>query len=190
MSDLSNSVSEDRSLADDFVHHHDYSTLMLGARRKAAPHIGTPAITRHLGFWIPDGLTLNRDQWIYYIEASFVRLYHQLTMLPKTVSGISTSNVQTSHDSKPRLYLIDYSYPIEGYGQPERIEGAGRQANSSPKIPSFVHLEISACQHNAGAVRRVFHPVHHHRSFPVPRVGYKTATCNRNLLPRRFQALP
>jgi hypothetical protein len=127
MSELSNSVSEDRGTAEDFARHHDYTTLMLGARRKAAPHIGTPAITRHLGFWIPDGLTLNRDKWIYYIEASFVRLYHQLTMLPTKVSGISALNLRKSGDSKPRLHLIYYSYPIEGCGQPESIEGAKDQ---------------------------------------------------------------
>lgn len=127
MSDLSNSVPKDRSSAEDFARHHDYATLMLGARRKAAPHIGTPAITLHLGFWIPDGLTLNRDKWIYYIEASFVRLYHQLTMLPTKVSRISTPNLRTSDDSKSRLHLIYYSYPIGGCGQPESIEGAKDQ---------------------------------------------------------------
>jgi hypothetical protein len=32
----------------------------LGAWRKAAPHIGAPAITRNLEFWIPEDLTLRR----------------------------------------------------------------------------------------------------------------------------------
>jgi hypothetical protein len=75
MSNPSNSVSEDRSSAEDFAHHHDYSTLMLGARRNAAPHIRTPAITRHLGFWIPDGLTFKRAHFVssVYILAHCLR---------------------------------------------------------------------------------------------------------------------
>src|SRR3984893_11101840 len=106
MSDLSNSASKDRSLPGDFAHHHDYSALMLGARRKAAPHIGAPAITRHLGFWIPDKLTLERKKWIGHIEVSFVELYRQLAKLTDKVTEVSTSNLQKSHDSKSRLYLI------------------------------------------------------------------------------------
>jgi hypothetical protein len=130
MSDPSNSMSEDRSSAEDFAHHHDYSTLMLGARRHAAPHIGAPAITRHLGFWLPDDLTLTgegsmtlkRDKWIELIEGSFVALYLRLTKL----SEVSTSNVQKKGDGAPRLYLIHHSYPIEEGGDRKKqcIEGA------------------------------------------------------------------
>jgi len=129
MSDPSNSESEGRSSAEDFAHHHDYSTLMLGARRKAAPHIGAPAITRHLGFWIPDKLTLERNEWIKYIEAYFVKLHHQLTKLSEKVSGVSTSNEQMrGDDTKPRLYLIHRSFPIEEDDRKaECIKGAKEQ---------------------------------------------------------------
>jgi hypothetical protein len=75
MLDPPNSESEDRSSPKDFARRHDYTTLKLGARRKAAPHIGTPAITRHLGFWIPDGLTLKRAHLVssVYILAHCLR---------------------------------------------------------------------------------------------------------------------
>lgn len=129
MSDPSNSVSKNRSSPGDFAHHHDYSTLMLGARRKAAPHIGTPAITRHLGFWIPDKLKLNRDKWIGHIEVSFVKLYRQLTRLSETFSEVSASNEQKrGDDTKSRLYLIHRSFPIEKDDRKtDRIEGAEEQ---------------------------------------------------------------
>jgi hypothetical protein len=129
MSDPSNSESEGRGSAEDFAHHHDYSALMLGARRKAAPHIGAPAITRHLGFWIPDKLTLERDEWIEHIEASFVGLYRQLTKLTEKVSEVSTSNEQMrDDDTKSRLYLIHRSFPVEENDrEAECIKGAKEQ---------------------------------------------------------------
>jgi hypothetical protein len=130
MSDALNPLSADGWPPEDFAHHHDYSTLMLGARRNAAPHIGAPAITRHLGFWVPDELTLKsdgsmtlrRDEWVEHIERSFVALYLRL----KKVSRVSTSSRQKrGHDSKRRLYLIHHSYPIkEGDRAPECIKGA------------------------------------------------------------------
>jgi hypothetical protein len=139
MSDLSNSASKDRSLPGDFAHHHDYSALMLGARRKAAPHIGAPAITRHLGFWIPDKLTLERKKWIGRIEVSFVELYRQLAKLTDKVTEVSTSNLQKSHDSKSRLYLIYHSYNIEEGGGPQPIEGAEEQSSRHQRfLLSFV----------------------------------------------------
>jgi hypothetical protein len=105
MSGLSNSVSEDHGTAQDFAHHDDYSTLMLGARRKAAPHIGTPAITRHLGFWIPDKLTLERNEWIKHIEASFVTLYLHLVEFSKKDLGAPAPKVKKKKgDAQPRLY--------------------------------------------------------------------------------------
>jgi hypothetical protein len=119
-----NSSSGNGDPPQDFGAHADYSTLMLGARRKAAPHIGAPAINRHLGFWIPDALALARETWIKHIEVCFVDLYRHLVGL-SGVSRVSTPSRQNKDNSKPRLYLIHHSYSIEaGDHDGEPIKGA------------------------------------------------------------------
>jgi uncharacterized membrane-anchored protein len=111
---------------------------MLGARRKAAPHIGAPAINRHLGFWIPDALALAREKWIEHIEVCFVRLCRQLAGL-SSVSEVSTPNKQNRNDTE-RLYLIHHSYSIEGDGRDvELIEEAEQQPTRHQRfLLSFV----------------------------------------------------
>jgi hypothetical protein len=127
MPDQPDSSSRNRDPPKDFAAHADYATLMLGARRKAAPHIGAPAINRHLGFWIPDALALARETWIKHIEVCFVGLYRHLAGLSKVskVSRVSTPSRQRKDNSKPRLYLIHHSYAIEeGELAGEPIKGA------------------------------------------------------------------
>lgn len=112
MPDQPDTSSPNRNPPEDFRPHMDYAALMLGARRKAAPHIGAPAINRHLGFWIPDRLALKREAWIGYIEAAFVRLYRHLVVC--RIPGVSTPSRQKKGSSEPRLYLIHRSYAVEG----------------------------------------------------------------------------
>jgi hypothetical protein len=146
MSDPSNSVPEDAGSPEDFRPHDDYSTLMLAARRKAAPHIGAPAIHRHLAFWLPDKPTLEREEWIKNIEDCFVKLYLRLIVL-SMVSEVSTPNKQqrksqknTKDDAEPRLYLIHHSYPIDtGDREFEPIEAAKDQPTRHQRLRlSFV----------------------------------------------------
>jgi hypothetical protein len=85
----------------------DYSVLMIGARRSAAPSIGAPTINRHLGFWVPDDLALKRDKWISYIENFIVTLYRHLDRFDP---------VSPNEHTKDRLYLIHYSYPTKKNG--------------------------------------------------------------------------
>ena len=85
----------------------DYSVLMIGARRKAAPSIGAPTINRHLGFWVPDDLALKRDKWINYIENFIVTLYRHLDRFHP---------VSPNEQTKGRLYLIHNSYPTKVTG--------------------------------------------------------------------------
>ena len=87
----------------------DYSVLMIGARRKAAPPIGAPAVNRHLGFWVPDDLALKRDTWIVEIENFIVAFYRGLE-----ARGIHpTSPDVQSKTGEERLYLIHNSYPTK-----------------------------------------------------------------------------
>lgn len=111
--------------------HHDYSTLLIGGRRKAAPPIGTPAINRHLAFWIPDDPTLKRDQWIEHIEDLFVALYRQLEKTP----GVTPTTPQKKDDTGPRLHLIHNSYPTkEGDGGRVCIKEAKEQPSRYQRL--------------------------------------------------------
>jgi len=98
MSDQSNLVSEVRA-PEGAGHHDDYPALMVGARRKAAPHIRAPAIIRHLGYWIPDKLAFNREAWIGKIEEFFETL---LAEVRKKASGYSATNAKD--DAQPRVH--------------------------------------------------------------------------------------
>jgi hypothetical protein len=110
--------------------HHDYSTLLIGGRRKAALPIGTPAINRHLAFWIPDDPTLKRDQWIEHIEDFFVALYRQLEKTP----GVTPTTPQKK-DETERLHLIHNSYPTkEGDGGCVCIKGAKEQPSRYQRL--------------------------------------------------------
>jgi hypothetical protein len=121
MPDQSNSLSGIGIPPEDFERDEHYAALIIGARRKAAPSVGTPAINRHLGFWVPDDLTLNRGLWIEEIENFIVQLYRHL-------DGSGFHPVAPNVLTKDRLCLIHNSYPTkEGGGERAPIEKAKEQ---------------------------------------------------------------
>jgi hypothetical protein len=94
---------------DHFDRHISYRELMSGSRRKPIPPFGAPAITRHIGLWIPDRCVsdsvqqVDRGAWIAAIEKFIGDLHARLkskAYQPRTLDW-------PVGRSEPQLRLLD-----------------------------------------------------------------------------------
>jgi hypothetical protein len=106
----------------DFTPHPRYPELMAGMHRKPPTQIGAPAVTQHLGFWIPDLFVNSRQAWVRNVESfilgTFDRLNSQLSF------GLKTASLTTDATGVSRLYLLDNDYAVDAVvREQERARG-------------------------------------------------------------------
>jgi hypothetical protein len=115
------SSKPDAAAVHEFKRDADFPALMTGAHRKPSPQVGSPAITQHLGFWIPDEIQ-DRDAWVGNIEDFILSLYDRLIKLAGEDEARKpfTPNLQSGDSC---LYLLDNKYPVDpktGVGNPPK----------------------------------------------------------------------
>ncbi|HUI95453.1 MAG TPA: hypothetical protein VLX44_06855 [Xanthobacteraceae bacterium] len=130
-----------------------YPALMGGGRRKPALPIGGPAVTWHLGFWIPtELLNRNHERWILEIERFIRKLYHHLESLGRADDGFRpcTHSLQTNAGGR-QLYLLNNIYPADHQhvGPIASIEGQATRYQTFrlrffyAAVPVSVSLELN-----------------------------------------------
>jgi hypothetical protein len=113
----------------DFARDDDFPALMAGAHRKPAMEVGSPAVTQHLVFWIPNSVE-GRDEWATNIEDFVLSVYDRLAGLDGRDRHIelTSPNLQAKDD---RLYLLKNSYhkdATEREREKEKANGKGPTA--------------------------------------------------------------